>query len=306
MIKQAYMQSGQALGTEVELRLVVTDFQTAEDNFKILWKEIYDFEKRYSRFNIDSDVTKLNMNAGKPMLISPELVDILEQAKKFAAITGGLFNIFVLPEVERGGYIESMTPKPGQQIIDYTDRKVVDMSSLNIGNGSVSIPQNTAIDLGGIGKGYLLDKLASILEGRIENYCLSLGGDMILKGQEISKNWEVDVQSGVDRTRNVALFVGSGRTEAVATSGMIREKGGKRQIHIVDPREEKNSGSTFALCSVAAVGATAADVIASALIIGEEELAEELIRQGHISAVLLQKRTGGEPIIFGAGFKMNS
>lgn len=298
------MQSGEAIGTEIELWLVTFEPEKAENMFKILWKEIHDFESRFSRFKADSEVTRLNLNAGKTIPISKELNDILETSKNFSTITKGTFNPFILPEVQRAGYVHSMTGGRNVGYLDYSERMVVDIKFLEIKGGSVLIPEGTAIDLGGIGKGYLADLLAKLLDGVVEDYCLSLGGDILCKGLNVDKEWEIDIQSNLDRNENIATYSDGVEAYSVATSALTRIKGGKEQLHLINPKQ-KPSQNEYEMCSVVANDATTADVMASCILIDGKGLAEELFRQNVVKAVLLQGRGDIPPAVLGSGFKIN-
>ncbi len=303
MIKQVYMQTGKGLGTEIELRLVTFELEKAENVFKTLWKEISGFENRFSRFKTDSELTYLNENAGKMMPVSKELRDILEASKKFSDLTSGIFNPFILPEIQRAGYVHSMTGGSNSPQLDYSDRRVVDIKFLEIKNDSVLIPGGTAIDLGGIGKGYLADLLAKLLDGVVEDYCLSLGGDIICKGLDVDKEWDIDIQSNRNRNENVATYSHGVEIYAVATSAVTRIKKGKEQMHLINPRDIPTQNE-YDMCSVVAKDATTADVMASCILIDGKNLASELVRNNIVIAVLLQRKGDVLPVVLGKGFNL--
>lgn len=303
MIKQVYIDKGPALGTEVELWLITTEPQKAQDVFKIIWKEIHDFENRFSRFKKDSELTHLNEHAGQMFPASKELRDILEASKSFSVRTKGLFNPFILPDLERAGYVHSMTGNTESPPPDYSDRKVVDINLLEIKNDCVFMPEGTAIDLGGIGKGYLADLLTKVLSGVVEDFCISLGGDIICQGLNIDKEWEIDIQSNSDREENIASYIGGIAMYAVATSGINRIKGGRTQLHLINPTDIPTQNE-YEMCSVVAWDATTADVMASCILIEGEKLARELVRQNVVKAVLLQGKGNASPIVLGSGFKL--
>lgn len=297
------MQSGEAMGTEIELWLVTFELEKAEKVFKILWKEIHDFDNRFSRFKMDSEVTRLNFSAGKIVSVSNELKNILEVSKRFSVMTEGAFNPFVLPDLQRAGYVHSMTGTKNMEHLDYSERKVVDIKYLEIKGDSVLIPEGTAIDLGGIGKGYLADLLAKSLDGTVEDYCLSLGGDILCKGLNVDKEWDIDIQSCRDRHDNIATYSAGTEKYSIATSALTRIKGGKEQLHLINPRQ-KASQNEYEMCSVVAQDATTADVMASCILIDGKNLADELFRQDVIKAVLLQGKGNTQPVIWGSGFKL--
>lgn len=298
------MQSGKALGTEIDLRLFTNDVKEAEGYFSVFWAKIYDFENKYSRFLDSSELNNLNKNAGQMVRVSPEFKSLLEKTKEFSALSHSLFNPFILPELHCAGYLYSMTGPIDQTAPNYSDRKVVDCSLLEIGSDHVRIPENTAIDLGGIGKGYLADMLGKILDGKVDNYCLSLGGDMIVKGKNGDEMWSIDIQSSVDRSQNIAECLLTEEKAGIATSGLMRIKGDKEQLHLINSDKNNKEQGIYTMCSVVAQDATTADVMASCILLAGEEYAKDLIKQKVIQAVLLQGEVGTTPCIIGDCFRL--
>lgn len=316
-MKQTYMQSMQALGTVVELRLVTTSMAIAEEWFTLLWKETVSFENSFSRFIPESELSQFNLHAGEKTLVSKMCRDIFEKAKQFGEITEGIFNPFVLPSLQRAGYVHSMTSVGEEGEVaapDFSDRDVVAYTELEIGNDWARIPVRSAIDLGGIGKGYLADYLASLLTtppatstglAQMESFCLSLGGDIIAKGtDEFTQKWRIDIQSSRDRLQNRAYFVSDEDTVGVATSGTVREKEGKTQAHQINPASQTPAETQYALCSVASRNAVTADVVASSILMGGKDLANRLLQESVISGVLLQDETSENPLVLGKGFTL--
>lgn len=305
MMQQTYMQSMPALGTTVEFRVVASSVTDAEESFATLWKEVVNFEKRFTRFSVDSELSHFNAHAGEKSIISETFRDILEKALYFGGITDGLFNIFVLPSLQRAGYHHSMVTKD-QDAPDYTQRDVLPYTTLEIGSDWARIPKNSALDLGGIGKGYLADYLSTCIAESIECYCLSIGGDIVTQGtDEQGNNWNIDIQSSLDREKNIAIArIDSKETRGIATSGMIREKAGQKQLHQINPNKEGVLDFDYDLASVIAHDATTADVIASMVLLGGKEFAEQMLDKKIIQAGLLQSKRSTTPLLMGKGFSL--
>ena len=126
-------QTFQALGSTIRLTITSPDDSTA------LLKHLHDvvlaFELRYSRFLPGSDLTRLNNRAGQRLGISKELLDILQRSKAIGEATGGLFNPFVLPALQRAGYVRSLVPKYADEPTpDFTLRDVPSIDQLQLGD----------------------------------------------------------------------------------------------------------------------------------------------------------------------------
>ena len=308
MMKQTYMQSMQALGTSIELRLVVSSVIEAEIWFTQLWKEVVTFENTFSRFKFESELTQFNIRAGEKVPVSKMCKDIFERAKECAEITDGMYNPFILPSLQRAGYIDSMTTcgDTTEKInLDFSERDVVVYTELEIGENWARIPAHSALDLGGIGKGYLADYLASLLATSVDNYCLSLGGDIVAKGtDEFGEKWSIDIQSSKDRSTNCAHFASEENSVGVATSGTVRVKRGKMQEHQINPVSQTPTKTPYSLCSVASRDATTADVMASTILVGGVVLAKRLLKEDIIMGVLLQDEKSEKPLVLGKGFTL--
>lgn len=303
MKKQTYMQSAEALGSTVELRLVTHDLPKTEQLFAVLWQTIKDFENRFSRFIPESELSIFNEQAGEKVPISDQFKELLEASKEFSSLTEGIFNPFILPDLQRAGYVHSMN-ETNSASHDYSERKIAKYTDLEIGHNWARIPKNTAIDLGGIGKGYLADYVASILDNDLEDYCLSFGGDMCARGTDTNGPWSIDIQSGKNRQENIAHFINHGGRFGIATSGTTREKQRRTQVHLIDPKTGASIPHSESLCTAVADTATAADVLASCILIAGKDFAKRLIKQHSIRAVLLQDKETASPFILGEGFTL--
>ena len=300
-MKKVYLQSADALGTNIELRLVTHNQAPAEKWFILLWKEIGDFENRFSRFRHDSELSLFNKQAGEKVKISETFKKLLETAKHYSVLSEGLFNPFILPDLQRAGYKNSLD-KTHSPAPDYSKRSVADYTSLEIGSDWAMIPSNTALDMGGIGKGYLADQLGALLENNVEDYCLSLGGDVCVKGSDEDGPWKIDIQSAENREKNIAKFTGDKDLFGIATSGVTREISEQTQVHIINPKTGQPIDLSNNICTVVANNVTMADVMASCILIGGKDLAKRLVGNGLIKAVLLQGKEFSPPFILGEGF----
>ncbi len=217
-------------------------------------------------------------------------------------LTDGIFNPFVGPAVQKQGYGKSISKSTkSQPLIDYKDRDVCNFSSLKLFNNSVQIPTNSALDFGGIGKGYLADKLAAIAELETHDYCFSIGGDIIASGSPAeSTNWDIHIQSAKDSTKDFAVVRGKNKF-GLATSGMSRTRGKATKNHQIDPITKQPVISDFELSSVLADSAMVADVIASSLLLGGLPMAHSLVESKQIKSCLLQKNSGSS-IVVGRGY----
>ncbi len=262
-----------------------------------LTARIGEFERRFSRFLNNSELSNFNIRAGRRTTISKTFMEILTTAKSLSIQTNGLYNPLILPALQKAGYKGSW-PNPGNEIktLNFSDRAVLPATKIDIGRFWAQIPTNTAVDFGGLGKGYLLDNLADYLYSQDEtSFWLSLGGDIICSGHDIySLPWDIAVQGALNQGTNVASFSNNrGRKLAVATSGITKRNGihnHKAWHHIIDPQSGEPAATGVLTVSVTADKAVIADVYAKCIVIGGEEIATTYKENRIIESFVVQAK----------------
>ncbi|MCA9324510.1 FAD:protein FMN transferase [Candidatus Saccharibacteria bacterium] len=283
-----YQEKRFVLGSDAVLTIVHPSPKAARRLLADLWRQIDEFDARFSRFRPDSELSKLNAYAGHTITVSPAMLRFLQISKDYAAETNGLFNPLVLPSLQQAGYVGAWCDNKtvtGDPSLDYSDRRLHKIAALHICGDRVGLPADAAIDSGGIGKGYLLDELADFIDGKCEGYWLSLGGDIICGGHDHhGKPWTLGVQAAEHPMVIAYARQTPGQRLAVATSGVTKRHGKKGQRewhHLIDPRTGFSSDSDILTASVAADTATTADIYAScAVIVGSQKAGELLESRG--------------------------
>ena len=292
-------QNAKGLGSNLLITLITTDEENAQSTFKQLWAQINAFEQRFSRFIENSEISNFNKKAGYQNHISSQFRQLLEQAKNYSISTGGLFNPFVLPALQKSGYKGSWPEVHNfNNKIDFSDRLAYEAKEIKIYKNSAQIPANSAIDFGGIGKGFLLDLLAEkLLKKGYENFWISLGGDIICHGFDLdSKPWSITIE-GLDGHEDAGIIVNSSGTKmAIASSGIIKRKGANWH-HIIDPRYNQPAKTDILVATIATDNATEADIYAKSMVILGSKDAESLIKTKKYYATALQISHNGNVMI---------
>lgn len=292
-----YYQKHAALGSIIELCIVTDLSQTDVDTlYNTLWQRIFSFEKQCSRFLPASEVSFLNRRAGTKHTITPSFRQVLIATKLVAEQSEGLFNPFILPALQAAGYVHSlMRGHENDPTDDYSHRSVPPIQELEIGDTWARIPYNSALDLGGCGKGYIADQLVALLPNGVTGYWLSMGGDMVVGGcDENHTPWRIGVQDARSPENDCAsITIPIGSRCAVATSSIMQRRGVKQGTawhHILDPRTLTSAKTSLLSVTTCCTTAIEADVFASCAIIADKDGMPFLKRHGVTAAFLQSTR----------------
>jgi thiamine biosynthesis lipoprotein len=289
-------QTKPALGGNTTLAFVTNmDDYESKILFSKLWDRLFRFERRFSRFLPLSELSSFNRSAGLKTPVSPDFLEMLRIAKQLSITTSGLFNPFIMPALQRAGYVKSaMTGHEDDQQTNYSDRVVVGIEELEIGDNWARIPFRTALDFGGFGKGYIANQLASILDSsNIQGYWLSLSGDIITKGHDEDGNKiYIDIQdaNSLGKTGNWVIECFDEHC-GIATSGTFRRAGQNTKDpwhHIIDPSTMKPAKTDIRLATICTNNTLMADVMASCAVILGSEKAPAFLKSHGVESALLQ------------------
>ncbi len=283
-----------ALGGDVTLALSVDSRLDVEPLFQRVWRQIFEFERQFSRFLPDSELSQFNRAAGVRQVITEDFAKLLIASQSLSRATDGLYNPFILPAVQRAGYLHSaVTGYTTDTTDDFRGRSVVPADSLRLeADRHATIPYGTALDMGGCGKGYLADAIADELDhADLQGYWVALSGDMVTCGYDAEgQPWQTSIVSARTPHADSPLRVaGNGQRLHIATSGTFQRPGQTklRGHHIIDPRTGQAAQTDIKLATVVASRAIEADVLAScAVIVGSQQATPYLKTKGALAAVI--------------------
>jgi thiamine biosynthesis lipoprotein len=265
-------------------------------------------EKRFSRFLSDSELSILNRSAGKWHKVSKDLMDLLTLSLRYFDETGGLFNPAILPNLKRAGYDKSMEKIRSQSPVCVMDEsqtfvKAFDDIELDIPGLRVRLSPDMEIDLGGIAKGWIVEKASEILRQYTSACAVSAGGDITFTGDPLSNStWRVELEDPRN-PEQVAATLDVGPCSVVTSSIAKRtwNQNGHERHHLIDPRTGEPAKGDWLSVTVINPKITEAEVFAKALLIGGESEASRLTsnhpelafitfdRNGHISGSQIGK-----------------
>jgi thiamine biosynthesis lipoprotein len=212
---------------------------------------------RLTRFEPNSELSRFNASAGTWSTVSAELEALLRESLRAFDVSDGLVNVAVLPALLAAGYTRDFADGPTAPTAPPRISPL--RSVLEVRDGAARLATGSSVDLGGIAKGWMADRLATRLG---ENALVNLCGDLFARGGgESGEGWPVGFG---DRT----LLL---KDLGAATSGTTKRSwaGGH---HLIDPRTGLPARSDVREVSVLASTATDAEIYAKvALLLGSRD-----------------------------------
>jgi len=236
------------MDTNVQVQIVADSKEQADRASQKVFKAMEELEQELDRGVKNSDVWKINQNAGhEPVQVNPETVEVIEKGKEIGEETGGAFDITIAPLVDLWGFYDpegddfeerARVPSEGEikevlPLVDYT--KV----ELDRENQEVYLPESPMqLELGGIAKGYVVERGAEILrEEGIDNAFINAGDIRVIGNREDGNPWKIGIREPHSAPEdNLARFKLS--DAGVDTSGNYEryfKEEGTRYHHILDP-----------------------------------------------------------------------
>jgi thiamine biosynthesis lipoprotein len=228
------------MGTVVEITLIARDDQQAADAIRGAFQEVRRIEDLMSRRIKGSDVWRVNRAAGKgDVVVSRDLLFVIRVGLEASRLSGGAFDMTVgsLVSLWDRCWREDRTPSPdevsralglmGSQYLEMDE----DRQTLFLKRPGMELA------LGGIAKGYAVDRAFRFLQSRgFTDLIVNAGGDLRTGGTKFGAPWVVGIQDPRNKTRVMATI--AVKDGAIATSGDYERyfiKDGVRYHHILDP-----------------------------------------------------------------------
>ncbi len=217
-----------------------TPFRRIVDN---ALDEIDRVDRLMSHYKSDSELSRINREASKsPVKVDPELFGFIAECLRYSRESDGAFDITVGPLMKAWGFFRGEGRAPAEvELAEARNRVGYRHVILNQKDGTIFFETSgVELDLGGIAKGYAVDRaVAALKRDGIASALVSAGGSTIYAfGAPPGETaWEVEVQDPVDQTR-IATTVRL-KDQALSVSGSYEkffELNGVRYSHVMDPR----------------------------------------------------------------------
>ena len=270
------------------------------------FQEIARLERVLSSWDPESELSRLNAKAGTGLQsVSTDLALVAGEATALCRTTGGAFDPTVAPLLRAWGFFTESPDKPSpERVREAAARVGCQRVSVQRDPPSIGLADGAALDLGGIGKGYAVDRAVAVLRAKgVTRARLDFGSSSLGFIGHVDGGWPVVIADPRDRDQALLSFrVNEG---AVSSSGQ-RERSivrdGRRYGHIFDPRTGAPVDTRLLVVTVIAPRGSTADGLSTALVVmGADAGARLVTSMAGVSAIFVEERNDGNLTIKTAG-----
>ncbi|MBX7158780.1 MAG: FAD:protein FMN transferase [Acidimicrobiia bacterium] len=276
------------------MRVVADDASVASALADVLVARVEHLERRWSRFNPDSEVSRVNAAGGRPVAVSDDTALLVATMVEASQLTAGRYDPTLLDALRDVGYGDTWDP----------DRRFVEDASVesthrghgcggihvDLDTGVVEMAPGVAIEPGGIGKGLAGDLLvADAVAGGASGVMIDLGGDVRVHGDAgDGPGWLVAIEDPHERGRDLAAV--EIETGAVCTSSRLLRRWFTHTgpaHHLLDPATGRPVDGELDAVTVVAGTGWWAEALTKAVFVAGLPDAVDLIRESGCSAALV-------------------
>lgn len=264
-------QSAVAMGSDLHVRVWTADAAAARVAAGEVFAEFERLDALMSVWREGSDVVRVNEAAGSHAVpVSPEVMAVLRAARQVSDWSDGAFDVSfgALSGLWRFDHDQDNRIPPAADVA--ARLPLVDYRRVELHGDSVRLATpGMRAHLGGIGKGYAIDRAVALLQARgFADFLVQSGGDLYAAGTRGGRPWAIGIRDprGSDDQHVAVLDL---TDAAISTSGDYErffEQDGRRYHHILDPRTGQPAEGTRSVTIVAAESMLA-DALATAVFV---------------------------------------
>lgn len=273
-----YQATEVAMDTVVQLTIYDKNAQLAADKALV---EMQRLDTLLNSYSDDSEIAKINKNAGQAVQVSQDTFAVVSRALEYARKTDGYFDptIGAVSKLWGIGKKNEFVPDAEQikQAVSLVDYRRV---RLDPENRIVQLEPGMSLDLGGVAKSYILERMLQVLkDSGVKSALINGGGDVLTLGKRgDGQAWRIGVQDP-RKSDGMLKVLDMDKYDQASTSGDYQRyfiKDGVRYHHIFDPR---TGYPARGLIAATVLGRQAQmDIPSNVLIVMGEQRALEFIR----------------------------
>jgi thiamine biosynthesis lipoprotein len=279
------------MGTRIAVELWVDDDARAAAALDAVLDEMRRVDALMSHYKPESQLSQINQRAAREAVkVDPELVSLIERAGEFSELTGGAFDITYASV----GYLydyRAHTRPTDEQIA--AGLGAVNWHHVQVDRDALTVRfarEGVRIDLGGIAKGYAVDRAIGILASMgIHHASVTAGGDSRIVGDRFGRPWIIGIRHPDDPERVIARIPMV--DAAISTSGDYEryfDENGQRYHHIIDPHTGRSAGAVRSVTIIGPDATTTDGLSTSVFVMGPERGIELVEKLGDVDAVIVR------------------
>jgi thiamine biosynthesis lipoprotein len=276
----AYKTSLLSMGTLVNVTILGEERKKASEAARDALAEIQRIDDLMSTHRRFSMLSRVNEAAGNDMVaVDPRIAEVIEASLEWSRQSGGVFDVTILPLLRAWGFRpeDRNVPESVEAAIECVGYK-----QIGIEDGQIGLARkNAAIDVGGIAKGYAVDRAIAVLRDKwnIGSAIVEAGGDLYALGRPVDEpGWKIGVRNPATGHDYCAAF--DLADQAVATSGAREERASRDGRSYGDMFNPYTGQPVETYLSTTACAATAmdADAASTTLFIAGRDAGAEIVR----------------------------
>lgn len=278
-VAEWYRQDAAIMGTAIAVELWHEDEAKGRALTQAVVNEMRRIDDLMSTYKPDSELSRINARAANEAVpVGAELLALIQRALDFSRLTNGAFDITYASAGQYYDYRKGIRPSAEQlaralPAIDYRHVRIDPQ------NATIRfLHSGVRIDLGGIAKGYAVDRCIAILQAAgVKSAMVNAGGDTRVLGKHWKQPWMVGIRDPRNREGLVTMI--PLEDAAISTSGDYEryfEKDGVRYHHILNPRTGTSSAGVRSV-SIIGNDATTTDALSTSLFVMGVDPGMELV-----------------------------
>lgn len=272
------------LGSPFEMIVEAKDIPAADAYIDMAVAEVSRIENLISDWISTTPISDVNRNAGiKPVKVPQEVFDLVQRSIKISELTSGAFDISYASMDKIWKFDGSMTEMPTPEEIKKSVEKVGYKNIiLDAENNTIFLKnKGMKLGLGGIGQGFIADKIKALLISKgVVAGIVNISGDINTWGKQLNgEKWKVGIKNPLNKDKIFATF--PLEDSAVETSGSYEKYvtfNGIRYSHIIDTRTGYPASGVISV-SVFAKSTEFADALATGIFVMGVDVGLDLVNQ---------------------------
>ncbi len=283
-----YNYHTKVMGCDFDMIFIANSVKIADSYFTQALQIAQEYEKRFSRFDEQSELSKINRKILSKM--SDEFLDVYNIAYNLYKKTNAKFNPLV--QVARIGYNKSFEEISKEKDINVelkNEQYNISMDDIIVSQNKITLQDTQELDFGGFLKGYVAQRIVEEIKTE-HGVIINIGGDMYVQGRdEKGQLFSIDIINPYDEKQSINFSL---QDKALCTSGIYRRKWNiknQKKHHILNSKIKDSAQTDIVSASVIHKNGVMADAYATLAVAEGSERAVEFFKAHNIDFVIICK-----------------